>query len=65
MAIDKECWSCQFYEQGNNCSFCSNPKQTDSNKKEYCYYYFSCEFYELGSHPSRIKYMNDKNFKGR
>jgi len=52
------CGSCKFFAQGDTCSFCENPKQTDESKKGYCYYNFDCEFWEEGTSQSRIDYMN-------
>lgn len=53
----KECGDCMYFKQGNNCSFCANPKQIDESKKQYSYYNFTCGLYKEGIHRSRIDFM--------
>jgi len=52
------CMTCKYFEQGESCSFCGNPKQSDKNKKEYLYYSFSCDLWDEGVAQSRIDYSN-------
>lgn len=58
---EKICISCKHYKQGKTCSFCANPKQTDKDKKNYCYYNFGCDLHDEGIHQTRVDYMKKRN----
>ena len=52
VAWEIQCGGCKWREQGQNCGFCSHPKQPNEDFKSYVYYNFSCELGEKGMSDS-------------
>lgn len=52
----KNCQNCKYFAQGDTCSYCAHPNQTDESLKVYSYWIFSCDLFDKGSHQSRIEF---------
>jgi len=59
MSKEIGCFFCVHCEQGSGCSFCSNPKQTNKDFKQYVAPAFICTLFEEGESKSRKQYMID------
>ena len=51
------CQHCKFFEQGKTHSFCGNPKQKNTDLKDYVYYTFGCSLVVKGTAQSRLDFM--------